>query len=272
MIDYSVDRKQMIGCFRSEATDRKATDQKRPIGSVPSETDRSEASDRKCGGYHGDDNNALKPPRSRSRGERGGGFWEGQSFFLFLFFLKKRSEVDRSLNRRASPAAGGATRCRRRGNRGRRRWRQGEEPHPPPRAKPCCSRWAGPAGGAFNKTRTSSGGPVRVLRWAGPLQTEALEGGVGVVGGGGPDARLRFKSLCRGPARGGGALLCFVAVQVFEGLELLDERLVLVLQHGHAVLQTLDVLLLLPAALPGSLPGGGGGGEKTLLATETCNK
>lgn len=49
-------------------------------------------------------------------------------------------------------------------------------------------------------------------------------------------------------------LLGFVAVQVFEGFKFLDEGFVLVLQHGHAVLQTLDVLLLLPAALAGSLP------------------
>lgn len=82
-----------------------------------------------------------------------------------------------------------------------------------------------------------------------------------------PDARLRFKSLYKGthgwgwagePLRTPGVapppLLCFVAVQVFEGFELLDERLVLVLQHGHAVLQTLDVLLLLPATFPCRLP------------------
>ena len=47
-----------------------------------------------------------------------------------------------------------------------------------------------------------------------------------------------------------------MAVQVFEGFEFLDERFVLVLQHGDAVLQTLDVLLLLPAALAGCLPVG----------------
>lgn len=49
-------------------------------------------------------------------------------------------------------------------------------------------------------------------------------------------------------------LLWFVAVQVFEGFEFLDEGFVLVLQHGHAVLQTLDVLLLLPATLASCLP------------------
>ena len=49
-------------------------------------------------------------------------------------------------------------------------------------------------------------------------------------------------------------LLGFVAVQVFEGFQFLDECFVLVLQHGYAVLQTLDVFLLLPATLAGCLP------------------
>lgn len=49
-------------------------------------------------------------------------------------------------------------------------------------------------------------------------------------------------------------LLRFVAVQVFEGFQFLDERFVLVLQHGHAVLQTFDVLLFLPATLASCLP------------------
>ena len=51
-----------------------------------------------------------------------------------------------------------------------------------------------------------------------------------------------------------GPLLRFVAVQVFECFQFLDKGFVLVFQHGHAVLQTLDVLLLLPATLPGRLP------------------
>lgn len=55
-------------------------------------------------------------------------------------------------------------------------------------------------------------------------------------------------------ALGGPLLLRFVAVQVFEGFQFLDERFVLVLQHGHAVLQTFDVLLLLPATLARRLP------------------
>lgn len=80
----------------------------------------------------------------------------------------------------------------------------------------------------------------------------------------------------RTPARRlGSSLLRFVAVQVFEGFEFLDEGFVLVLQHSHAVLQTLDVLLLLPATFPRRLSvgrrrhrlvfpihiRGGGGGE-----------
>jgi len=78
----------------------------------------------------------------------------------------------------------------------------------------------------------------------------------------------RCMALCWVSVRGGGGgprwprwrlvsfLLRFVAVQVFEGFEFLDEGFVLVLQHGHTVLQTLDVLLLLPATLPGRLPVG----------------
>ena len=55
-------------------------------------------------------------------------------------------------------------------------------------------------------------------------------------------------------AAGGGSGQLLLAVELLERLELLDERLVLVLQHGHATLQTLDVLLLLPPALARRLP------------------
>lgn len=55
-------------------------------------------------------------------------------------------------------------------------------------------------------------------------------------------------------ATGRCILLWFVAVQVFEGFQFLDEGFVLVFQHGHAVLQTLHVLFLLPTALAGCLP------------------
>lgn len=50
-----------------------------------------------------------------------------------------------------------------------------------------------------------------------------------------------------------GGSLGLVAVKVFQRLQLLDQRLVLVFQDGHAVLQTLDVLFLLPATLAGRL-------------------
>ena len=46
-----------------------------------------------------------------------------------------------------------------------------------------------------------------------------------------------------------------MTVQVFKCFEFLDEGFILVLQNGHSVLQTLDVLLLLPATLPSGLPG-----------------
>lgn len=49
-------------------------------------------------------------------------------------------------------------------------------------------------------------------------------------------------------------LLGFMAVQVFESFQFFNESFVLVLQNSHAVLQTLHVFLLLPAALSGCLP------------------
>jgi len=45
-----------------------------------------------------------------------------------------------------------------------------------------------------------------------------------------------------------------LTVKLFERLEFLNQRLVLILQHGYTVLQTLDVLFLLPSALLGRLP------------------
>ena len=42
-----------------------------------------------------------------------------------------------------------------------------------------------------------------------------------------------------------------MTVKVFKGFQLFDECLVLVLQDGDAILQTLDVLLLLPATFSG---------------------
>lgn len=46
-----------------------------------------------------------------------------------------------------------------------------------------------------------------------------------------------------------------MAIKVFEGLEFLNESLVLIFEHSHPVFKTFDILLLLPATLPGSLPG-----------------
>ena len=53
---------------------------------------------------------------------------------------------------------------------------------------------------------------------------------------------------------GMGIYLFSARVELLERLQLLYECLVLVLQDGHAVLQTLDVLLLLPPTLTGRLP------------------
>lgn len=44
-----------------------------------------------------------------------------------------------------------------------------------------------------------------------------------------------------------------MAVQVFKSFQFFYQGFILVLQHGHAVLQTLDILLLLPATLAGRL-------------------
>lgn len=54
-------------------------------------------------------------------------------------------------------------------------------------------------------------------------------------------------------------LLRFVAVNVLQGFQLFNQRLVLVFQHGHAVFQTFDVLFLFPATLACRLPAGRGG-------------
>src|SRR4029434_7586568 len=48
-------------------------------------------------------------------------------------------------------------------------------------------------------------------------------------------------------------LISLVAVDVFKCFQFFDQRLVLVLQHCHSVLQTLHVLLFLPPALTGCL-------------------
>lgn len=46
-----------------------------------------------------------------------------------------------------------------------------------------------------------------------------------------------------------------MAVNVLQSLQLFNQGLVLVFQHGNPVFQTFDVLLLFPATLAGSLPG-----------------
>lgn len=51
-----------------------------------------------------------------------------------------------------------------------------------------------------------------------------------------------------------GQLFRFVTIKVLKRFELLDERFVLILQHGHSVFQTFNVLFLFPAALPCCLP------------------
>lgn len=50
-------------------------------------------------------------------------------------------------------------------------------------------------------------------------------------------------------------LLCFMAIKIFEGLEFLNESLVLVFKHSHTIFKTFDIFFLLPATLPGSFPG-----------------
>lgn len=50
-------------------------------------------------------------------------------------------------------------------------------------------------------------------------------------------------------------LLCFMAIKIFEGLEFLNQSLVLVFKHSHTVFKTSDIFLLLPATLPGGFPG-----------------
>lgn len=52
----------------------------------------------------------------------------------------------------------------------------------------------------------------------------------------------------------GISIVLLLAVELFEGFELLDEGFVLVLQHGHSVLQALDVFLLLAPTLAGCFP------------------
>lgn len=45
-----------------------------------------------------------------------------------------------------------------------------------------------------------------------------------------------------------------MAIKIFEGLEFLNESLVLIFKHSHTIFKTFDIFFLLPATLPGSFP------------------
>ena len=60
-------------------------------------------------------------------------------------------------------------------------------------------------------------------------------------------------------------------VDVFEGPELLDQSLVLVLEHGHAVLEAFHILFLLTATFPGSFPGSNDNNSKIRLDVKRPN-
>lgn len=50
-------------------------------------------------------------------------------------------------------------------------------------------------------------------------------------------------------------LFCFMTIKIFEGLEFLNESLVLVFKHSHTIFKTFDIFFLLPATFSGSFPG-----------------
>lgn len=65
---------------------------------------------------------------------------------------------------------------------------------------------------------------------------------------------LKSTQMLLGPALcSGQELLRFMAVKVFKCFQFFNKCLVLVLQDGHSVLQTLDILLFLPATFTGCL-------------------
>ena len=87
--------------------------------------------------------------------------------------------------------------------------------------------------------------------------------------------RARRSALERTPERtraryvgGGDSGQLLLTVELLERLELLNQRLVLVLEHGHPALQTLDVLLLLPPTLTRSLPADGEGNSHDLITPD----
>lgn len=50
-------------------------------------------------------------------------------------------------------------------------------------------------------------------------------------------------------------LFCFMTIKIFEGLEFLNESLVLVFKHSHTIFKTFDIFFLLSATFSGSFPG-----------------
>lgn len=50
-------------------------------------------------------------------------------------------------------------------------------------------------------------------------------------------------------------LFRFMTIKIFEGLEFLNESLVLVFKHSHAIFKTFDIFFLLSATFSGSFPG-----------------
>ncbi len=49
--------------------------------------------------------------------------------------------------------------------------------------------------------------------------------------------------------------LDFVSIDVFQGSKLLNQSLVLIFEHGHAIFEAFDIFLLLSSTLPGGFPG-----------------
>lgn len=50
-------------------------------------------------------------------------------------------------------------------------------------------------------------------------------------------------------------LFCFMTIKIFEGLEFLNESLVLVFKNSHTIFKTFDIFFLLSATFSGSFPG-----------------
>lgn len=65
---------------------------------------------------------------------------------------------------------------------------------------------------------------------------------------------IRLRGECRLLFFAFSSIVLLLAVELLEGFELLYQGLVLVFQHGHSVLQALDVFFLLAPTLSGRLP------------------